>query len=54
MQTMDTPLREEIKGGINLKPLFKHMQTPLRKQIEKGLKLKVAMPSMGTFLGERK
>ena len=54
MPAMDTPLRDEIKEGINLKPLFKHMQTPLRKeiefkhmqtplhkQIEKGLQLKI-------------
>ena len=37
MQTMDTPLREEIKEGINLKPLFKHMQIPLRNEIEQGV-----------------
>ena len=35
MPKMDTPLRVEIKEGINLKPLFNHMQTPLRKEIEK-------------------
>ena len=50
LKKIDTPLRNQIREGIDLRPTKKKMKTPLKQDIEKGVQLKLTKKKLKTPL----